>query len=141
MNKEKIITIVIGLSVGILVTAGYFGITNLLPKVAKKEVKIIVQPQTPVPVPVAKMSLLISKPDDKSSTASATTTIVGKTVPGGTLVLFSNADEKIASADAFGNFTSLVKLEPGENEISVTAFLGKTNSEVIHRNVTLEISQ
>ncbi len=140
MNKEKIITIVIGLTVGVVVTGGYFALTNFLPKLQKKTDKIIVQP-APKPMPVNNLEIFLDSPQDKSSTSSSTILISGKTAPAATLVMFSNADEKIASADANGNFLGNLKLETGENEISVTAFLNKINSAVIHRNVTLEISQ
>ena len=146
MNKEKIITVAIGLSAGILVTGGYFAVTTFLPQINKPAEKIIIQPATTsTPAPevsgATSFQLTVDSPGDKSSTSSATTLVSGKTAPGATLVIFANSDEKIASADATGNFSASVKLEEGENEISVTAFANKINSAVVHRNVTLEISQ
>jgi len=141
MDKEKIITIVLGLEIGVLATGGYLLATNYLPKPAK------VQPQNPVVAPAPEVSgieniqLSLETPEDKSSTTSATILVSGNAVAKAAIIIFANADEKIASADADGKFSEKIKLEEGENEISVTAFLNKIASQTIHRNVTLEISQ
>lgn len=144
MNKEKLITIVIGLTVGILGTGAYFAAVKILPTL-KKPVQTIVPPEdnTPKAAISGANSLLLTldKPGDNSATMEADLKISGSTAPAATLVIFSNADERIASADASGKFIVPIKLEDGENEISVTSFLGKQISQVVHRNVTLEINQ
>ena len=141
MNKEKIITVAIGLGVGILVTGGYFAFINFFPK---RTQTIIVQPspkseKTATISGAQNLTLTLDLPEDQTSTSSSPIAVSGKTVPIAKVVFFSNADEKIASADATGNFTMTLKLEEGENEISVTAFFDKTISAVIHRNVNLEV--
>ncbi len=144
MNKEKIITIVIGLTVGAIVTGGYFALTNFLPRLQKKDDKIIVQPKpknTESPIlGNTNLNLALTSPNDRSSTRSATLLVSGTTAPAATVVIFGNAEEKIASGDATGNFSATLKLEPGENDLSVTAFANKINSQVIHRTVMLEIN-
>lgn len=144
MNKEKIITIVIGLTVGVVVTGGYFAITNFLPRLQKKEDKIIVQPAPKntdtVVLGNTSLKLAVTTPTDQSATQSATILVSGTTAPAATVVIFGNADEKIASADALGNFSTNLKLESGENQLSITAFANKITSQVIHRIVMLEIS-
>lgn len=144
MTSEKIITIVIGLIVGILATGGYFAFQ----KFVKPAEKIVTRPQpkavaspSPEVSGAAALTLTVDQPADHSSTTSATITVQGKTAPGASVLIFANADEKIASGDATGKFAVPIKLEEGENEILGTAFLDKVNSAPVGRNVTLEIVQ
>lgn len=138
MNKEKIITIVVGLLVGILAAGGYFAVSKALPNLKKPAEKIIVQPAPIIPIK-NETSLILNEPKDNSSTTDSPITISGKTLPGLNLIIFSNAEEKIASADATGSFSAQLKLEDGENQISVTTLESKPVT--IKKTVTLEISQ
>lgn len=143
MNKEQVITVLIGLLVGALAVSGYFAAKNFLPKFIKPPIAPVVSKkaeETKPPSPM-EIELTIEGLVDHSSTASATINITGQTAPGASILLFGNAQEQIASADASGKFATTLKLEDGENEISLTAFLARKNSAVIRRNVTLEISQ
>lgn len=143
MNKEKIITIVIGLGVGILAAAIYFFASSTLSAKLQGEKKTTFTPSTSIP-PVggqASNQLTVDKPEDHSSTTISPVTVTGSTVAGAKIILFGNADEKIASADAQGKFSVDIKLEDGENEISVTALDSLENVLVVKRNVTLEIIQ
>jgi len=147
VNKEKIITISIGLAVGIVVAVGYFAIIHFLPLFKKTGDQIVVHPKTtntatssPTVAAAQSIQLSLDQPADHSSTSGADIAISGQTVPGASIIIFSNSDEKIASTDAKGNFSGDIKLEEGENEISVTSFLDQENSAIVHRNVTLEIN-
>lgn len=138
MDKEKIITIVLGLTVGALAAGGYFAAAKILPNLKKTPEKIIVQP-SPVPAPTKnETSLVLDQPKDNSSVTDSPITISGKTAPGINLIIFGNAEEKIASADATGSFSAQLKLEDGENQISVTTLESKPVT--IKKTVTLEIS-
>lgn len=137
MNKEKIITIVVGLLVGILAAGGYFAVSKALPNLKKPAEKIIVQPAPIIPTK-NETSLILNEPKDNSSTTDSPITISGRTLPGINLIIFSNAEEKIASADATGSFSARLKLEDGENQISVTTLENKPVT--IKKTVTLEIS-
>lgn len=145
LSKEKIITIAIGLLVGVLSTGGYFLVKKMWPGPTPA---IVIQPQSQdtinkeASVSGAVSQLLdIEEPNDRISTLEATLTVKGKTVPSSTIVIFANADEKIASADAVGNFQSKIKLEEGENEISVTAVANGVEPVIARRSVTLEVNQ
>ena len=144
MNKEQVITVLIGLLVGTLAVCVYFGAKNFLPKMAKPVSPAIVTKPPPVieppPVKPPVFEFTLNDLTDHSSTTSSQLNIRGKTIPGASVLIYGNADEKIASADASGNFGSILKLEDGENELSVTAFANGKNSEVIHRNITLEVN-
>lgn len=144
MDREKIVTIVIGLAVGVGLAASYFVATKFLPQLSPKKTDIIVPssaPNEPQTAGATTFDLTISQPDDYSSAAEPSLTIAGKTLPRLSLIIFANAEEKIATSDATGNFSTSVKLEEGENEISVTAFDEKNNPVTLKRHVTLEVAQ
>lgn len=144
MDREKIITIGIGLAVGIGLAASYFAAVKFLPQLSKKPADIIVPSTSPNPNQTAgatTFDLTISQPDDYSSVTESSLIIAGKTLPQLALVIFANAEEKIATSDAAGNFSTSIKLEEGENEISVTAFDEKNNPVTLKRHVTLEVAQ
>jgi len=142
MDKEKFLTIGIGLFVGITIAGMYFFITSYLPSWQKGQPKVTFSPtNNQKPADGNQLTVTIDKPDDHSSTTSSEVSVNGRAQPGTKLILFSNADEKVASSDANGNFTISVKLEDGENQISVTAVDSLGNLTIAKRNVTLEISQ
>ncbi|MCL4389809.1 MAG: hypothetical protein M1484_03560 [Patescibacteria group bacterium] len=135
MDKEKIITVVIGLAVGVTAAGGYFLATKYLPDLASKQKIINVTPaQQVLPAASPSAALTVTNPDDYSSTTNDSVTVAGQTAPGAKVIIFANIDDRVASADAQGNFSADIKLEEGENIISVT-----TNNTTVNRDVTLEI--
>ena len=140
MNKEQIITIILGLLVGALITGGYFAGSKLWPKFANK------QPEVISLVPKAKSKavenknqtsgLLIESPKDYDSTTNDTITINGKTAPGNLVVVYSPADEKIASASSNGTFSINIKLEDGDNEIAITS-INQTSQIQVTEKLTI----
>lgn len=139
MDKEKLITVAIGLAVGILAAGGYFAFTKYLPNLqGPQDTSTFTPPASPQTIPEASLTTDL---DDYSSTTEADLQVSGKAKAGAKLVFFANADEKIASADATGNFATTLKLEEGENVISVTAFDNSGKVTTLKRSVTLEISQ
>lgn len=142
MDKEKLITIGIGLLVGILFAGSYFLAIKLLPQLRGKQDTVIFTPSNPTtpPAPKNALDLNLSAPDNFIATSEATITFLGQTAPQSRIIIVAPSDEKVASADASGNFNSPVKLEEGENEISVTAIDSAGNVATVKRSVTLEIS-
>lgn len=143
MDKEKLITVGIGLAVGILAASAYFFATKYLPNIQGLQNKVTFTPNTTQdqrPKTKDQYTLSISL-EDFTSTTEATLTITGTATPGARLVLFGPADEKIASADATGKFSADLKLEDGENEISVTSSDSQGNVLTVKKSITLEISQ
>lgn len=134
MDKEKIITIVIGLSVGVLVAALYFIANRYLPTQQTPTPKVSFSPTA---TPAAQLSII--SPTDFATVTDSPVTITGQTVPNTTLVVYANSDEKIASADATGKFSIDVKLEDGDNAITVTSLKNSLPSETVSRHVILEI--
>lgn len=134
MDKEKLITIAIGLAVGVAIAGLYFAAVKFVPNLGKTPPTITFNP--PPPAPAAK-SLIVNQPVDETTTKDSPITISGQAAPAAQIIVFAPAEEKIASADAAGNFSTTLKLEDGENEISVSLF----SRETIKRHVILEISQ
>lgn len=142
MDRDKIITIVIGLFVGAVLAGLYFFGAKLLPK-SLPEAPIIhpgqkVSPSPQPPAPLA-TSLTISQPEDNSSTTNNSVAVSGKALANTPVIIYANADEKIATSDGSGSFTAQIKLEPGENEITVTQIDVQGKIITAKRNVTLEI--
>lgn len=144
MLREKIVTIVIGLVVGALLAGLFFFGPRLVSKDQDTKSPVSL---TPVPTklgslspePSLQASLKIDSPEDNSSTTDSQIKISGTTSPNGKIIIFSNTDEKMATAGAEGKFESTVKLEEGENELII---VNPANpSAKIVRNITLEISQ
>lgn len=143
MDKEKLITIALGLIVGIILAAAYFFGSKIFPNLTKqsKLTTPAIKKTPKAKQPKIQTTLTITIPDDNSQTTDKTIKLSGSFIPGSTIVLFANADEKIASGDASGKFNFNVNLEEGENEISITSF--DINGKIVSakRNVTLEVSQ
>lgn len=140
MFREKLVTIIIGLVVGALLAGLFFFGPKL---VSKESLQPTASPApsikdsiTPTP---KKVSLKLTSPENNSSTLSSKLKLKGTAAPNAKLVIFANADEKTASAGANGKFDIEVKLEEGENEISVTDLTEPI--QTVTRNVTLEITE
>ena len=143
MDKEKLITIGIGLAMGISAATVYFLAVRFLPAWQNRQNKVTFSPTNNQQQTATngQFSLTIDSPDDHTSTTDGTLSVSGKTNPGARLIIFANAEEKVASADGQGKFSPNIKLEDGENEISITAINDQGNVVVAKRNITLEISQ
>ncbi|KKU91855.1 MAG: hypothetical protein UY21_C0009G0046 [Microgenomates group bacterium GW2011_GWA1_48_10] len=145
MDREKIITVIIGLIIGALLAGGYFLGPKLLPRPAEKQSPVsentLSQNQTASPPALRAKDLTLSFPDDNSSTTNTTVTVSGKSPTPNPVIIYANADEKIATPDAEGNFAADIKLEDGENEITVSTFDQNDKIVTIKRNVTLEVSE
>ncbi len=145
MDKEKIVTVFIGLLVGIVLASAYFLSAKFLPGLNQKpkqdsfttkqdNKKVLSQNKE------NQMSIELLQPDDHSSTTDGTVTVNGKSRPGQQLVIFSNADEKAASTSADGSFTATIKLEEGGNEISINAIDQDGKVLSVKRNVVMDVT-
>lgn len=137
MDKEKIITVIIGLLVGIGVAGGYFAVVKFLPRLSGNTPKVTYTP--PPGAPTATQTLTVTSPDDNATTLDSPITVKGQAKPAAQIILFAPADEKVASADASGNFSADIKLEDGQNEITVTTLSDTGIAETAKRTIILEI--
>lgn len=141
MNREKIATIFIGLLIGALLAGGYFVGSKFLLNSNQSPANFR-KSQVPLkPNPGQIEKLIIYLPDDNISTSVAIVKVSGKTPTDSNIILFANADEKVASPDADNNFSADLDLEVGENEITMTA-IDQTGKilDTVKRSVILEPS-
>lgn len=142
MDKEKLLTIGIGLLVGVGVAILYFTIAKFIPQMNRKAPVTVVSPQTSAPSETTnKTPLSLDFPLDNSTVTDPISTISGQTGANANIIVFANSTEKIATASSDGKFNESIKLEEGLNVISVTVLFEKNNPVTIVRNVTLEINK
>ncbi len=131
MKKEVFLAIAIGFALGLVIT---FGIWT-----ANKSLKNLPKAISPSPTPEAAASpsttntsspvtLSLSSPTDEALFTIAKTPVSGKTVANASVVIFSEDNQQIVTADAKGNFTADVALVGGYNTIRVIAYDAMGNS-------------
>ncbi len=145
MDKEKLITIFIGLIVGAALASAYFLSSKFLPSL--EALPFFAKPKAPAS-PLAKTTpssttpgLEITSPDDYTSTTEQTITLSGKAPKDIKLIIFANADEKVIVSDQNGTFETSVKLEEGENEITTTLLTVDGSPTVAKRIVIREVAK
>jgi len=81
---------------------------------------------TPQPAPTTvelpKSTLVLTAPKDQEATTSAQIEVKGKTDPNSFVTAYTDTQEEIFESDENGNFSGILNLEEGPNEITVTAF-------------------
>lgn len=136
MDKEKIITIVIGTVLGIVIAGGLF---IYLRYTAKSAPETALTQQTP-PQPTTQNSVLtIFSPEDNLITKDKTVEVKGTGPAKTKLLIFTSVEEKMITTDDSGNFGSTIKLEEGENKISVFYFGADQQLISVSRIVIVEI--
>lgn len=116
MRKELIIAIVIGLSLGLILTFGIYTANQAIKQ--KKTVKTIeVVQATPSPLPPA--ALIIENPENNLVVTKTPLTINGKTSPKAVIAVYSEENESFGQADENGLFAISLPLSAGSNKIIV----------------------
>lgn len=139
MDKEKVITIVIGLLIGLLAAGGYFFFFKDFkftqsPKPPKIQNK---QPVNATSSPSANFSWDI--PQNLMITSGKTASVSGTANPGSKIIILSNADQDSLEVGSDGKFSTQINLEEGENKIGLT-YLDKDKPPVtLVRQIFLEI--
>ncbi|MGB9706837.1 MAG: Ig-like domain-containing protein [Microgenomates group bacterium] len=122
MRKEVLIAIIIGFTLGLIITFGVWQANKALKETApKKEAPPqITEEQLPTPTP--QPLLVITSPEDNSISNKEKIDVSGKTFPQATVVIIYEEGEKIVEADGGGNFSAEINLVGGANEITISAF-------------------
>lgn len=122
MRQEVIIAIVLGFSLGLLLTLGVWTANRALKErqagVVTPTPEIAIQPEITPPA----FFLKITSPEDESFFNEAKITLAGQTQAGATVVIIAEKGEEIIEAAEDGSFSTQVSLVGGTNEITVTAF-------------------
>lgn len=126
MRKELIIAIVIGLSLGLILTFGIYTANQAIKQ--KKTVKTIeVIQATPSPLTLA--ALIIENPENNLVVDKTPLAINGKTSPKAVIVAYSEQAEGFAQADEDGFFSLNLGLAAGSNKITLQAINEKDQIE------------
>ncbi len=139
MKKEVLLAIIIGISLGLLITFGLY--------IARKSIKESGQIVSPLVENnngntnssqeiIPSFSLL--SPIDQSISKESKTSVVGSTTPLSWIIIITETGEKMIQADEKGSFATEVFLVSGENEIEVKTISDK--GEIISKIITIVYS-
>ncbi len=139
MKKEVIIAILIGLTLGLVVTYGIYRAKTSFTQHTSNRIAI----DSPSPLASAHSSLTLLAPDDESVQSGTDTKVTGTTDPDAVVVILWNAHQKITTADKSGNFSVQLQLDQNSNIIVVRAItengdVAEEQRIVVVTNVSLD---
>jgi len=134
MKKEILLSIIIGLCLGLLITFGLYS--------AKKAIKIqkeILSPQVESEINRNQQpantfqTLSLISPLDQSISSEPKTTLSGTSSPLSWVIILTEKGEAVIRADEKGGFETEVQLISGENEIQIKAITdrGEESEKII----------
>lgn len=121
MKKEVIIAIIIGITIGTIITFG----VHLAQRSLVENTSPPTNPVTPsisISPSQAVHNLIITSPDNDSITQQSEVEIIGNTSPNSLISAISNTYQAVGSADIDGNFEFDFTVSPGANQIIIKAF-------------------
>lgn len=136
MRKEVILSVIIGLLLGLVITFTVYKAKNM-----PEEISQAPEIEKPTVIPEAALNplnLTIHSPLDESVQTERETKINGTTLAYSFVVIFINETPIISKADESGNFSESVKLNDGANIINVYALDEDGQSSNARRTVIVE---
>lgn len=133
MTKEMILAIVIGLTVGLLLTYGFYRARVMVS--GPMNTPTTQSTNTPLPSPTAVGTLVLISPEDELVLTERNLTIAGTTIANSQVVIFVNNEESLTTADSSGNFSTERQLVFGSNVITVYSVDENGNSTTLERTV------
>ena len=118
MKKEVILAIIIGFSLGLVIT---FGIYTARQAVSRHQAANPSPSPQAAPAATSIHSLTLTAPETETVFTTAETTISGTTTPNALVTLFTEDTELLVYADNTGKFSTPITLVGGANDITVTA--------------------
>lgn len=142
MKKEIIFAIVLGLSLGLIVTYGTYRARKSFSGASTTAEETNNGQVTGTPEPGSELISLLS-PEDESITATKEVKVTGTTTPNSLVTIYVHNKPYIIQADASGNFSVQGTLETGANIIVVSAIdedghVAEVERTVIYSTVPLE---
>jgi uncharacterized protein YjiK len=127
MKREVVLAIIIGFSLGLIITFGVWRANKALKETAPKQQLPLSQEKQPelppsTPTPQTILDLEITSPEDNFLSNKEKIDVSGKTFPKATVVILYEEGEKIIESDEEGKFTSEITLVGGANEITISAY-------------------
>jgi hypothetical protein len=116
MKKEVLIAVIVGFSLGLIITFGiYRAQKSLSDRAANKNAT---EESTQIDS-TSNISLSITQPEDGSITDKDTITVGGIAKKNSLITVISPEDHQATQADELGNFSVEFSLEVGENQIHI----------------------
>lgn len=134
MKKEVLIAIMIGLSMGLIIT---YGVYRVKTAVVAPPVTDLEQAATPSAEAVVPTVISLSSPEDGLVLSENEVRVAGTTIPEAYVVIFTNNTDTITTADSSGNFSSTVSLEDGSNVIRVHVVNSQGETTIAERLVVV----
>lgn len=135
MKKEVLLAVLIGLTMGLLITYGIYRVQSAMnqPPVTDVLETATESAQTAPPPTV----IALHSPLQGAVQTSHEVIITGTTIPDSNIVIFINNDETITKSDKSGSFTHNATLEDGTNIIRVHVIDSDGNTAVQERVVVV----
>ena len=120
MRKEVLLAILIGASLGLLITFSVYQSRRSVSEAQKDQVQEVLNNHTDNEE-VDTSQLAITSPEDNSIVDSQRLIVSGNTQANNFIVIFVNNEEIITNADDSGNFSKEVRLDEGANVLVIYA--------------------
>lgn len=141
MRKEVIFALIIGVLIG---GVFLYGIKLANSSALLPASEPVTKNDLPQPTPTQSVNQIkIVTPEDHAVVFESILPIKGSTVPGSTVVIVSDDDEKIIDTDNNGSFDTTISLTGGENNILISAFsqdtpLASVSMQIIYTTNVIE---
>lgn len=116
MKKEVIIAILVGLTMGLIITFGIYRVTR---SITEKPLTDLNTQDLNSEATATPTVLALHSPDDGTVQTETELTVTGTTIANSFIVVFVNDEDYISNSDESGNFAIKVTLSQGENFIRV----------------------
>lgn len=133
MRKELIIAIFLGLSLGLVITYGFYRARQALTTTDYNA--IVLEESSPTPEASTLGTLSIISPSDELVTSDSEISVTGTTLANTYVAIFVNDQEYLTTADSTGNFAQPVTLGNGSNVITVHALDENGHNTILERVV------
>lgn len=134
MKKEILISVLIGLTLGLIIT---YGVYRFRSSIADTPTNSLQEVASTTPTPELETSSVISvhNPQDGSVLSGTDLTVTGSTIANAYVVLFVDDTEIISNSDDAGNFSFQVKLATGPNILRLHVVNESGVTTVVERTV------
>lgn len=126
VRREVMLAIVIGFSIGLLLSAGLIlGRKTIRQRITPPPEPVILESEQPSPTevpPIAATKLTITSPEDETIVNENKVALEGSTEPEAIISIIYEEGEILDQADENGDFSFDIPLIGGANEITISAY-------------------
>lgn len=137
MKKEVLLAIMIGLTMGLLITYGIYRVQSAINQPPVTDVLETATESAGTAETAPPTVIALHSPLQGAVQTDGEVIITGTTIPDSNIVIFINNDETITKSDKSGSFTHNATLESGTNIIRVHVIDAGGNSAVQERVVVV----